>query len=783
VSTEGMKFEDEVRRVARALWAIPEGQGAKFLDGRERDAYFETDDTIHIIESTTSTHQDKAQNDLKKTNDAVIDLRQKTQKSVRGWVITLHEPSAHQRETAKRYSRTTTIIGFNEFFAKLLDVEEYFLLRDRTEFGSIRNPFEDGTSVLREQYIEMDIAELDEKQQSSPSRFVSLAILADQTLKGSGTRTTIVVGDFGIGKSMTLRELYYRLRGQYRSRKHTRFPIFLNLVDHRGQTSPDEALIRHGQRLGFTVERSMKLVRAWRQGFVDLLLDGFDELAGRSNTTVAKRVSQVRFESMALIREFISKSQPASRIFISGRAHYFDSISEMRRAFQIYDRYRVLSLNEFSEDQIIRFLKKNDKKAVSIPSWLPSRPLLIGYLLARGIFDPRIEQGKAPGGTNNTDDVSPAQSWDYLVDRICARETDRTGSHFDPDVVRQIIERAATIARATESGLGPLSAEDLQTAFREVVGQPPDEHGQTVLLRLPGLGSEHFEDSSRSFIDQTYVDIARGGDVVRLVQRTDPQVNRRLLEATVSLGEMALNLILDKLGKSLSAKSVSDLIREYADKPGARTLCQDFFNLLLMGGFDYVGSGVRLCDLFFGTLQFDSTQRGETVDLSRIELADCLVERLELDWGFVSSRLPLFSNSIIDLVVGVDGRNALPNDRFDAACTFREFQRIAPTTAGLTEIKAPRAVGVLLSILKKLFLQSGNGRQLRALFRGLDGQEREFVEPVLDILRSANAIDLIRRDNRSIVVPNRRQTGRIRQILANPFAKNDQIIEQVGALH
>ena len=70
-------FENEVRRVARALWPSASSSGAVKVDGCERDGIFETEECIHLLEATTSRKLDKAKEDIKK----LVTLMNKSQRS------------------------------------------------------------------------------------------------------------------------------------------------------------------------------------------------------------------------------------------------------------------------------------------------------------------------------------------------------------------------------------------------------------------------------------------------------------------------------------------------------------------------------------------------------------------------------------------------------------------------------------------------------------------------------------------------------------------------------
>lgn len=103
---ENEHFENEVRRIARALWPGAEFQGAIMLDGREIDGVFQTEDCIHVVEATTSRRKEKAQQDINKLDKILSKLhRVDRTRANRGWFVTRDEPTAEQRKVAEKKSQ------------------------------------------------------------------------------------------------------------------------------------------------------------------------------------------------------------------------------------------------------------------------------------------------------------------------------------------------------------------------------------------------------------------------------------------------------------------------------------------------------------------------------------------------------------------------------------------------------------------------------------------------------------------------------------------------------
>lgn len=342
-------FENAVRATARMLWNEAALGGSTNFDGRERDGYFETRDTVHIVEATTSTRKQKVVDDGKKTHEAVIKIRRNTDKFAQGWLITKNEPTADQRDAVKeKYSSTTQIMSFDQFRSRLFDGNQYLTQRSKYRFGSILDFSDNSVFVPENEYVDVDFLN-ESRTKTIPHTDV---ISSDYTRK-----LFLVLGEYGSGKSMSLRAAFISRRSDYFSGKRIRCPIYLNLRDHVGQTSPIEALERHARAIGYAGPAN-DLVRAWRAGFVDLFLDGFDEMATAGWGGSIHKVRSHRYAGMALVRQFLSESQESADIYLAGRENYFDSASEMKSALGISTKFHVVRTAEFSSSELSRFLVK-----------------------------------------------------------------------------------------------------------------------------------------------------------------------------------------------------------------------------------------------------------------------------------------------------------------------------------------------------------------------------------------------------------------------------------------
>jgi predicted NACHT family NTPase len=294
------EFEDEVRRVARLLWPIAQASGAQIVNGHQVDGVFETDDVVHFVEATTSRNQAKTERDAKKIDKILSKLEHSQRgKLAKGWLVTHDEPTAEQRQVTKKYGARIQILSFEHFRSRLVDGSQYLQLRANYRFGSVYSFTGNTYEVPREEYVELDFSNI------SSGELWSLDSLTRLLGNDSGGKV-VLIGDYGSGKSMTLREIFYRLRATYFKEKTRRFPIYLNLKDHYGQVDPVEAVARHAHKVGYS--RPDDIVRAWRSGDIILILDGFDEIAASGWFAINKKLSQLRFNSMMLVRQFVNES-------------------------------------------------------------------------------------------------------------------------------------------------------------------------------------------------------------------------------------------------------------------------------------------------------------------------------------------------------------------------------------------------------------------------------------------------------------------------------------------
>ena len=749
-------FENEVRDIARHLWPTAAFSGSVKEGGRERDGVFITDEMVHLIECTTSRRKDKAEQDTRKLESLSRTMQRRyPTKGVKGYFITLEEPTAEQREAVRKFGHGYVVsLSFPQFSAQMVDARSYLDARMQYPFGSMYDP--------------------ETQSRTSPSQLISRQLVTrsgdtsdvdEIPQKLHQGETLVLVGDYGAGKSTTLREIFVALRSDYFLKRTGRFPVHLNLRDHHGQTDPAEALERHARNIGF--QSPNHLVRAWRAGYLILILDGFDEFATAGWSGQAKRLRDIRYNSMELIRHFM-RGPSGTGVMVAGRQHYFDSEKELTTALGLSENSTRLHIDDFTDSQVREFLTKRGWED-RIPAWLPSRPLLLGYLCARDMLKEVI---------NVDHGSSPAVGWNALLELTANREAEIEAG-IDGTAVRRIVENLATKARSRNDGMGSLSQDDILGSFQSVCGFAPDDRGLLLLQRLPGLGAAQTEDGSRDFIDSDLVDAARGGDVCRFVE--DPYSFKLESPANwqTTLGQLGIELgALWCHRHSFNEGKLRTALQQASRDDEQGELCFDLIQISREMGFGFSGQpfsvrNVLVKDASFGDLP---------LNYSAISFRDCLFQRLEMDVSAAISQLPRFYSCYVGTLDGRVSQMDLPKGIFDKNCVVDSFGESSQNTAAILALPLSTGAKVLLTVLKKLYLQPGAGRKESALFRGLDHRERALVPDVLDLLVKEGLTLRSTVGEEEVWLPTRSESVRVRRLVSSPLGSNDCLVQKANSI-
>ncbi len=631
---------------------------------------------------------------------------------------------------------------------RLLDSRSYIDLRLRYRFGSAADPASGNYYLAEDEYVPTPLSE------SMANAVFDIKGLADALEDGE---CLFLLGQFGAGKSITVRETFKELRKRHLQDRAKPVPVAINLRDHWGQFTVDEALRRHANRIGF--EKPDQLVRAWNAGQLMVLLDGFDELA--SPAWQAKSIRDSRKEALRLVKAFLADSKGRNGILVAGRDNYFDSLAEAKALLSPPPDTHFIYLGEFTEDQATSYLKK---KGVSkpLPYWLPRKPLLLGYLATRNLLDSVL---------GISGETGTAYAWDQFINRICEREA-QLNQDIDAESVRRILEELAARTRESTSGNGPLYEADLSEAYKKVTGFEPLEAAKVLLQRLPGLTARDQELGARSFVDVEYLQMLRAGQVARFI--LNPYVftsTRKWQQALNELGHSAVAMFMERDGVRVGQFAVAaQVANEKWQEPtlaldclisGARSTEVDTFDCINLTIREGIADIIDLVEY----------------PMEHLTMQSCLINVVRLEAATKVG--PVLRDCMVAKVEGVPDGMRLPPSFVE--CVVDSYD-IANTNAAIIDSTLPAATKVLCTVIRKLFLQSGAGRLETALYRGLPQGAIMYVGPILDILASEQIIYCHTGQAGRIWHSARVHRSRMLSILQAPIQSKDGILEKVRRL-
>jgi hypothetical protein len=765
---ETKQFEIDVRNIARQLWDYQNYTGSITLSEKERDSIFVTEEVVHYIEITTSKSEKKAIDDLRKINEFMPKLSEKyPEKIIKGWWITLDEPTGEQGKHIENYSGKIFHNTYAQFLSKLIDSREYLRLRMTRPFGSARDIVHNSINIPENEFVPSILIESDTGEKIYYHKF------RDTFIKTKAKY--LVTGEFGVGKSMLSRQIFLDLSRHHKNGSDRAFPIYINLRDHGEQKDPDECLRRHGKSIGFP--HPDQLVRAWLAGYTYLILDGFDELTPILATRDTGKAKEVRKSAMELVRRFVSETPDKSSIIILGRSNFFDTQPELISAIGIKSKTSTnYSIPDFTDEQISLYLGKR-QDINKIPSWLPKRPLLIGYLIGQRLLsNQKID-----------DEADRVKGWDSLINFICNREVEQVYLALEPNELKLIYSRIATKSRKKADPLGPISLSECRDAFFEIIGFDPEGRSLTALMRLPGLigGANQEVDTntsishpgSRWFIDKSFQSSLAGIDLCKSIEAChefDHSVFMGIRHHMIDLGiEIAINNIADQ---SRSCGIIVSAFEKVAQSSPTNPCLIDYFYAIQSHSNKQTKPKSVISNLIIKRInlfEYDG-------DLSGVEFNSCYIEKMSLSRSEIDTA-PLFKDCIFEKIETHFDLNDL-EDRILMGCKTEEFIH---TYSSFEQYKAScpnENLLVLCSILDKIFIQSRSGRKESTLYRGLQPNHKDIVRDIIEILRKEGYISKIKRRGEEIWTPDLAYAESVGQILRNPNVSKSSIIEKVRAM-
>ncbi|GEM_PF-7091038 len=566
----------------------------------------------------------------------------------------------------------------------------------------------------------------------------------------------VVVGEFGVGKSYAARELHMEMRKRhFRKPELNPFPIHINLRDCAGLRSPAEVLRRHAEEIGFGGDRG--LISAWRSGAAVLILDGFDEVIPARWLGSATSLPDVRWDALSPIRKLVQEAPEGTSVFATGRGHYFNSASEMKRALGLDDA-KTLVIDDFDAGRAAEFLRLH-RSPSELPEWLPTRPLFLSHLLSAGLLD-------AVAGLSALDE---AHAWRELLRLVSERES-RIYSSVPPYTIRGVLQRLATFAKSHDDELVKLSIRDLEQVFFDVSGRPTDEEVIQMLLRLPGLAAaQDGGQEYRLFADRGLASTAYGEDLALYI--SSPYQGHPLCEAAgwpSAADELAIeacSLALESMG--VVANQVAAACENRVSKSIYDSVLADAVRVAQEMGANSTGSYI-VENVFIDSLVVGM----EPGVLARTLFRDCVISEIDLSLADQAESVPTFEQCLIGQIDGMAQLSPVLADRF-RDCSVETYADVSRTTSGILSMDGVDSESrVALSILNKVYAKRGRGRKDSALVRGLDHSMRDFVGPVVERLSASGVLFPIQRKSATVYMPAASMRGAVLAALEAPALFN-----------
>jgi hypothetical protein len=688
-------FEQRVRDLAALNFNRPVSK--RTINGVNLDAFVDiSEHECALIEITTERNLDKIRTDVNRLVLVKRNLEEKEHKFCRVYIVMEKEPTSGMIEAGSAYG--IKVVSSLQFERSFFDYRSYANARHSLAFGSAVNPLTgepDKTEFIPVSYI-FEKPEADD----------GVDRLARLLQNG---RKIVLLGEFGSGKSRCIKEVFSRLSTADQPESYF---LAIDLRTTWGLQSSDEIIRRHMAKIGLSGETD-KIIRAFNQGHVGVLLDGFDEVAAQSWSAGGKDVKDARRDSLMGVRDLISHTKGG--VFISGREHYFNTEAELMGCLGLKgdDAQIVRCKSEFTEEEMQIFLDKLSEGIV-MPEWLPRRPLMCQALAS--LNDVEVE--RIFGG-----DDGDVEFWKKFVKVICERES-RINASLDANTIAAVLTCLARTTRSKSGDVGPISYGEIEAAFRKVVGRDPVDAASVMLQRLPGLGRTDADSNDRRFIDKYILDGLRAEDLFDGIKSAD----------MTAVGEKWLNG-LETLGQRIAASSIreANLVKSalnYAEKcqsDGNGVIAADVASaLVLLDPADQAGLNIYVREGTFTSLDLTA------VAVKRLDINDSIIQRLIFP-ATPENNISI-SNSTVSEAEGVTSKQGLPSWVVD--CTVGKYQD-ASTVKQIRGIKLKDAHKILVTILRKIFFQRGAGRQEDALLRGLGqidsgGQSRKILNKLLE---------------------------------------------------
>lgn len=389
----------------------------------------------------------------------------------------------------------------------------------------------------------------------------------------------------------------------------------------------------------------------------------------------------------------------------------------------------------------------------------------MAYLTQHGLFDEILQIDSSQGF---------GYAWDKFLRLITEREAQLERAVMDPQSIRAVMERLAMLVRSRHSGTGPIAGTDLSEAYYVETGQVAGEGVIAQLQRLPGLTQRDQDPGARAFVDADMLAALQGSAFAKLI-----------------LNPVKIDKIIPLSGISDNAIAMASHILHQGNAT-SETLIAITTNFAQRAAIDAL-TNQKLADCCAVGMNMSISESAFEIDFRGLTVESAMVEKLYLEDLIVNGLIYrnciigeillgveglkgdlIFQSCIINKVSGVATEKGLPTHMF-TSCTIEKFDNMTTNTAVLSMDIDPK-LKALVTVLRKLYKQTGTGRKLSALRRGVTLYDVESqIDFVIDMLAKYGFITVFNQ----VVHPVRKQAFRVEKILSAPLLSNDPIVLKI----
>jgi len=746
MNTSWKTLEESVRAIASIKWntvAVPEHLGGVDFDAVLRP----NSDEIILIEITKRDSLGKVRDDIIKINSYRLQMLAQGV-FVRGYMIVEDEPTSSMIETGTH--NKVKVMAVHTFLNEFFQYDGYIAARLRAAFGSAINPITGLPDQV--QYVPVAYTRDDDGET------LGIGEIADCLRDGE---RVILIGDYGTGKSRATQNIFSHLSESDRTLGKQVFAI--NLREHWGATTASEIIAGHLEELGFSgaIDNAMQIIRT---GGAILLLDGVDEVGAQTFGANRESRKSVRKAALEGVRKLIKAN--IGGVFLTSRSHYFDSDDEMIDALGLgvgREPIVLRSQEEFSITEANAYLQQINLPAI-VPEWLPRKPLIFQVL---STITPAAAQGLLQA------EDGEFAFWDKFLTTVAEREANIHGS-LRAEAVRQILIKLASLTREGDSYLGRLSVRNVREAYEHAIQDTPDQAGEQMLMRLCMLGRVAPESPERQFVDGYIVDGLRAEDLTQIIDIGDKSVMDRKWRQPLS--RFGWGLIFSRLvnqdKEGTYRHSLANFLRGENDQASAEILS----TLMAVEGNDLQINVASFKDVDIYSLQVGQRR------FSSLQIENSYIRNLELiaESENKKSEIQLNNCQILD-VYGVTSDEGLP--KWIENCEIERYESLS-TSSRIMKSELSAVHRLFLSVIHKIFFQSGQGREERALLKGGYGQhyDNKLLQKILNILLRESLV--VRKTGRDgyVYEPIRKHTHRMARIKGQLALCGDALWDEIGAL-